>query len=188
MVPPVDAALLARPGPFWVFAYGSLMWRPGFRYLKVRPALLHGYHRMFCVYSWVHRGSQRRPGLVLGLDRGGCCRGRAYEIADGERPTVLEYLYAREMPTAVYLPRLRPIRLERDRLTALTFIVDRQSPQYAGGLSPAEMAPLIHHGVGQSGANPDYLRDAVAHMDELGIAAGGLKKLLRLVERQPQRE
>ena len=182
MVPAVDAALLDRPGPFWIFAYGSLMWRPGVRHLQVQPALLQCYHRGFYVYSWVHRGSQRRPGLVLGLDRGGCCRGRAYEIADGERPTVLEYLYAREMPTAVYLPRLRPIRLEGDRLTALTFIVDRQSPQYAGGLSPAEMAPLIRHGFGQSGANPDYLRDAVAHMDEMGVPAGKLKGLLRLVE------
>jgi cation transport protein ChaC len=183
MVPPVDAALLARPGPFWVFAYGSLMWRPGFRYLQAQPALLHGYHRSFCVYSWVHRGSQHRPGLVLGLDHGGSCRGRAYEIADAERPAVLEYLYQREMPTAVYLPRLRSIKLDNHRLIALTFVVDRESPQYAGGLRLEEMAPLIRHGVGRSGANPDYLRDAVAHMDEMEIAAGGLKKLLKLVER-----
>ncbi len=181
MVPAVDAALLARPGPFWVFAYGSLMWRPGFRYLQARPALLYGYHRSFCVYSWFHRGSQRQPGLVLGLDHGGCCRGRAYKIADADRAAVLEYLYEREMPTAVYLPRLRPIRLEGQGLTALTFIVDRQSPQYAGGLSLEEMAPLIRHGVGRSGANPDYLRDAVDHMDEMGIPAAGLKRLLGML-------
>ncbi len=182
MAPAVDAALLDRPGPFWVFAYGSLMWRPGFRHLQVQAALLHGYHRGFYVHSWVHRGSRRRPGLVLGLDSGGSCRGRAYEIADAERPAVLQYLYEREMPTAVYLPRLRPIRLAGRRQEALVFIVDRQSPQYAGGLGPTEMAPLIRHGRGISGANPDYLRDAVAHMDEMGIAAAGLKRLLRRVE------
>ena len=63
-------------GDVWIFAYGSLMWDPGFAYVEAQPATLHGYHRQFCIYSYAYRGTPERPGLVLGLDRGGSCRAR----------------------------------------------------------------------------------------------------------------
>ena len=49
--------IVDQPGDVWFFAYGSLMWDPGFRPAEVRPALLHGWHRRFCVASAIYRGT-----------------------------------------------------------------------------------------------------------------------------------
>ena len=98
--------LTPPPGEdFWVFGYGSLMWHPGFPHVEVRLAVLHGYHRRFCVYSHRYRGTPERPGLVLGLDRGGSCRGLAFRVPAAESAEVIDYLYEREMITGVYIPR-----------------------------------------------------------------------------------
>ncbi len=113
-------------GDFWVFGYGSLMWRPGFAHVETRRARLHGYHRALCVYSWVHRGTEQRPGLVLGLDRGGSCVGLAYRVPGELREEVVEYLRARELVTSVYLERFLPVRLAGgDLVEALCYTVDR---------------------------------------------------------------
>src|SRR3546814_10936418 len=75
------------------------MWNPGFDFLEKRPALLRGYHRAFCIYSEHYRGTRERPGLVLGLDRGGSCRGIAFRVAQAAAREVLGYLWDREMVT-----------------------------------------------------------------------------------------
>ena len=90
--------------PVWIFGYGSLMWRPGFAFVERVVTRVHGYHRQFCVWSHRYRGSPRSPGLVLGLDRGGSCRGIAYRIAPDQAAEVLAYLDEREMVTGVYQP------------------------------------------------------------------------------------
>lgn len=167
---------------FWVFGYGSLMWRPGFRFLDRRPALLYGAHRSLCVLSHIHRGSPGRPGLVLGLDRGGSCRGVAFRVAAEEWSDVLAYLREREQATLVYRETRRPVRFDGGgAAAALCYVVDRGHPQYAGPLSLDEQARLVRQGRGRSGVNADYVRNTVDHLNELGIRDRRLEALAALL-------
>ena len=176
-----EAPLTLPAGDLWVFGYGSVMWRPGFAYEERQRAQLHGFRRALCVWSWWHRGSPDSPGLVLGLDRGGSCIGQAYRIAAGEAQAVAEYLYAREMVTPVYVPHLRTVRLAQGSVTALTFLVDREHPQYAGRLTPQQAANVVRHARGQSGANPDYLASTVEHLRDIGLKDAWLEATHALV-------
>ena len=155
----------------WVFGYGSLMWRPGFDFLERVPARLIGLHRALCVYSFVHRGTPERPGLVLGLDRGGMCRGIAFRVAAAAREKTVAYLRAREQVTTVYLETLRRIELgeeARRQVRALCFIVDRSHVQYAGRLTPSECVHHVRQGHGSSGPNRDYVLETVQALEALG--------------------
>jgi len=170
MKPPSSTNWRADMGDFWVFGYGSLMWRPGFAHVETVRARLHGFRRSLCVYSWVHRGTEERPGLVLGLDRGGSCIGLAFRVPNELRDEVVAYLRERELVTNVYLERLLPIRLESgDSVMALCYVVDRAHRQYAGRLSAEEAANIVTGGVGQSGRNEDYLFSTLDHLKALGI-------------------
>jgi cation transport protein ChaC len=164
----------------WVFAYGSLMWRPGFAFADRVPARLVGAHRALCVLSHVHRGTPERPGLVLGLDRGGTCRGIAYRVAAIDRAVTLAYLRAREQVTMVYLETVRPVLLltrpER-RVRAVCFIVDRGHAQYAGRLDLATQLHHVRQGHGQSGPNRDYVLATVRELEALGCRDAGLHLL-----------
>ncbi|HXX51138.1 MAG TPA: gamma-glutamylcyclotransferase [Xanthobacteraceae bacterium] len=164
----------------WVFGYGSLMWRPGFDYLDRVPARLIGLHRALCVFSFVHRGTPERPGLVLGLDRGGMCRGIAYRVAAASRGQTIDYLRAREQVTTVYVETMRQIELEehaRRRVRALCYIVDRSHVQYAGRLTLAESLHHVRQGHGQSGPNRDYVIETVRALEALGYREGDLHLL-----------
>ena len=167
-------------GELWVFGYGSLMWRPGFAHLERVPARLIGLHRALCVFSFVHRGTPERPGLVLGLDRGGMCRGIAYRVAADAREKTIDYLRAREQVTSVYLETVRRIELEdraRRRVRALCYIVDRSHVQYAGRLTIAESLHHVRQGHGKSGANRDYVIETVRALETLGYREGELHLL-----------
>ncbi len=157
---------------FWVFGYGSLMWRPGFDYVEQRPARLSGAHRALCVYSWVHRGTRERPGLVLGLDRGGSCRGVAYRVAAKDREPVIAYLRERELVTAVYREVWWTIRLagEERPVKALTYLAERDHVQYAGRLPHESLLKMVRDGEGRSGANRDYVINTAAHLAALGLS------------------
>ena len=178
----IERQLSLPDGDLWIFGYGSLMWRPDFPYVEAILARLHGYHRSLCVWSWVHRGTRHRPGLVMGLDRGGSCIGRAYRVAAGERSAALEYLHDREMATPVYQPHLTTLQLAGRPTPGLVFVVDRGHPQYAGKLPSEHAADVVLRGVGQSGANPEYLAAMVAHLDALGIRDAKLAKVYDLVQ------
>ena len=129
-----------EPSDLWVFGYGSLMWRPGFPFVESGPGRLRGYHRSLCVLSHVHRGTPERPGLVLGLDRGGSCRGMAFRVAGPDAASTLAYLREREQVTAVYVERVLGVTLDDGRrIAAVTYLVDRRHPQYAGRLPEAEL-------------------------------------------------
>ena len=165
----------------WVFGYGSLMWRPGFDFEERTLATIRGYRRALCVYSHVHRGTPERPGLVLGLDRGGSCKGVAFRVAAANAESVVAYLRAREQGTMVYREICARTNLADGReVTALSYAVDRTHAQYAGALDLPTLERFVAQGVGMSGANPDYVRSTYEHMREIGITD---RVLATLVER-----
>lgn len=168
-----------------MFGYGSLMWRPGFDSMESCHARIFGFHRSFCVFSHVHRGTPEKPGLVFGLDRGGSCHGIAFRVAAEKAEAVRDYLIAREQVTLVYRESQLPVYLRDGQVVqALCFTVDHGHPQYAGKLAFADQVALIRQGIGQSGANCDYLADTVAHLCGMGIADRGLQALHRAVSGQ----
>lgn len=169
---------------FWVFGYGSLMWRPGFAHTETRKARLYGYRRALCVHSHVHRGTLERPGLVLGLDRGGSCLGLAFRVPADLEGEVLDYLRARELVTHVYLERRRPVRFEDGGIAeAVCYVVDRAHDQYAGSLDVEAAARQVTGSVGQSGPNEDYVLNTVEHLRALGIRDHWLEAVAGKVRR-----
>ena len=141
----VDAAALSTVE--WVFAYGSLMWNPGFAYTDRQPAMLDGFHRAFCIYSHHYRGTPAKPGLVLGLDKGGSCRGIALRFAPDTRDAVVAYLNERELIGYAYRPAIVTATLEAGQpVAAYTFVTDPTHPQYAGDLGPARDDPVFAPG------------------------------------------
>lgn len=170
--------MAAECGEFWVFGYGSLMWRPGFAHAERRLAELRGYHRSLCIFSHVHRGTPDAPGLVLGLDRGGRCRGVAFRVEAANREETLAYLRAREQVTAVYLERWIRILLDDGRpVGAVTYVADRRHAQYAGRLPAPDLLRLVKQGVGVSGANPDYVRATHRQLVEMGVSDATLARI-----------
>ena len=171
---------------FWVFGYGSLMWNPGFPYEERVLARLGGYRRSLCVRSYVHRGTEERPGLVLGLDRGGSCKGVAFRVLPTDWQSTVEYLRERELVTSVYLERqVRTSLADGRTVRALTYVIDRAHPQYAGAVTVDEAARVVESAVGRSGPNPVYVANTVAHMRELGIRDHWLESVAAAITVDP---
>ncbi len=167
---------------FWVFGYGSLMWNPGFEFQEKIPARAFGYRRSLCVHSWVHRGTQEKPGLVLGLDHGGSCRGMAFRVDRSLKDEVVAYLRERELVTHVYKERTMPVLLgDGRRALALTYVIDRAHVQYAGALSAETAAAIVADAVGKSGANPDYVLNTLSHLKGMGIRDHWLEEVASLL-------
>jgi cation transport protein ChaC len=167
----------------WVFGYGSLMWRPGFEFLEQQPARLIGEHRALCVYSFDHRGTPERPGLVLGLDRGGACRGIAFRVAAARRDATIQYLREREQTTHVYREVMRSVWLGNEaRVSALAYVVDRSHVQYAGRLTLSEQLRLVNQGHGRSGPNRDYVLSTVKAIEAEGFRDAQLHKLAAMLQ------
>jgi cation transport protein ChaC len=177
----------------WVFAYGSLMWQPGFQYAEARHARLLGYHRAFCVYSVHYRGSPSRPGLVLGLDRGGVCEGMAFRLRAESASDTIAYLRRRELIYGVYREALVPVTFigaESAPVLAMAYIAERAHPAHAGRLPLSRQVSLIRGAWGEAGTNLDYLINTLIHLGDLGIRERSLERLLALsgavVTRDPQ--
>src|SRR5438094_3227598 len=171
-------------GDLWVFGYGSLMWRPGFEFIEKVPARLIGEHRALCVYSFVHRGTPEKPGLVLGLDRGGACRGVAFRVAEKHIAATIAYLREREQVTSVYREVTRSVWLEneaRQRVSALVYVVDRGHVQYAGRLSMQDQLRHVLQGHGSSGINRDYVLATVKAIEAEGFRDSQLHRLAAML-------
>ncbi|MEW9805623.1 gamma-glutamylcyclotransferase [Mesorhizobium marinum] len=169
-------------GDFWVFGYGSLMWRPGFAHTETRRARLFGFRRSLCVSSFVYRGTPERRGLVLGLDRGGSCVGLAFRVPGELRDEALAYLRDRELVTSVYLERTVPVRLDGGAVVdAVTYVVDRLHEQYAGALDEMTAAGIVSGAAGTAGPNEEYVLNTIEHLRALGIRDHWLEEVGRRV-------
>ena len=176
---PADLDLARRS--LWIFGYGSLMWDPGFPHVESAPALIYGYHRELCIYSSRWRGTPERPGLVLGLDRGGACRGLAFRIAAAHVARSLEALWEREMRRGVYHPRLLRARLPGRTTRVLAFIANARHPGYAGTLPTKRTAELIANCHGDRGPNVEYLVRTLKHLADIGVRDHHLLRVMAAV-------
>jgi cation transport protein ChaC len=181
LAPPMPAEISSmRDGgqPVWIFAYGSLMWDSELRDVATEPALLYGYHRSFCLYSCDYRGTAANPGLTLGLDRGGSCRGAALRLPID----ALDRTWHREMSgRVVYAARLLRVRTATGARQTLAFTALRSCPDYAGRLSLDEAARMILGATGRRGTCRDYFENTVQHLERLGFADRPLRRLAERV-------
>src|SRR5215218_2414481 len=151
----------------WLFAYGSLIWKPRIGYLERRMALARCWHRDFCIGPDTrYRGNPLNPGYMLGLDRGGQCRGVIYRLDSKDFPESLEALLRTEPPIK---PRWIPVETDRGRVPALAFAADRSFGGYCGNLSDALVAKALARAVGMLGSMAAYVRSTVMHLEELGM-------------------
>jgi len=181
----VEATLADLPegAPLWLFAYGSLIWKPEIEYLEERVAGLHGWRRSFCLKITRWRGTADKPGLMLGLDRGGACQGLALRLPEGNRRQQLDKLFRREMTTkpATYHPRWLKLRTIEGPVNALGFVINRQGRAYFGPLGEEETVRMLATGCGHWGSCADYLHNAVANLERRGIHDRYLWRLQALV-------
>jgi glutathione-specific gamma-glutamylcyclotransferase len=181
----LDATLAARPegSPVWLFAYGSLIWRPEFEHVEERLALARGWHRAFCIRLTRWRGTLDSPGLMMGLDRGGQCRGVAYRLPDGDLRERFAKLFRREMTAkpSTYKPRWMKLHTAEGPVTALGFVVNRGGRTYAGKLDEEAVGRALAGACGHLGSGPDYLYNTVSHLEERGIHDRHLWRLQELV-------
>lgn len=166
----------------WLFGYGSLIWNPTIHFAEKRSGTVYGLHRRFCLKTKLGRGSPDCPGLMLGLDHGGCCRGVAFripgEIADQE----LEIIWRREMVADAYKATWLKVHTDQGEVPAIGFVMNRYHPRYIGRASDHEAAEIIAEAKGFLGRCSDYLFNTVEHLDELGIPDRGLTRLCQEVE------
>ena len=192
---PVGAPYPARPTgkspltdhDLWIFAYGSLLWRPGFTPAERRRARLAGYRRRFCMTSVHYRGTPERPGLVLALDAcdGAECEGLAYRVEAPHAAEVTAYLRERELVSYAYDERFLPVTLDDGTsVDALAYVTNPEHPQYCGHLAPDEQAGIIATAAGPRGRNIDYLLQTEAALHALGIDDPDLGALSALVRQR----
>lgn len=179
----LDATLAHRePGqPIWIFAYGSLLWKPAFAHVDARMGVLRGYHRRFCLMVKRFRGTDEAPGLMLSLDRGGLCRSMTLCLNPATEMDDLRTLWRREMISNAYIPRWSRIKTEAGDLHAIAFVSNRQHPRYLRPNTDEEAAMMIARACGSVGSCAEYLHETHAHLMQLGINDRGLARMDKLV-------
>lgn len=164
----------------WVFGYGSLVWNPLVRFAEKRVVTAHGYHRSFCLWSRINRGTPDKPGLVLGLDRGGRCRGVAYRIAEEELEDELRLIWRREMILGAYMPRWIQVSDGETRFRAIAFTIRRTIAAYAGKMSTEAIVLTLLGSHGKAGPGVDYLLRTADALRAHGIEDRRMRELCEL--------
>lgn len=198
MFPTIDPQLIVRDpatalaqlrerwpatGERWIFGYASLIWRPEFEAAEHRPALVHGWHRALRMRSRVNRGTPQQPGLVFALLPGGACRGVVYRLRRETAEDELERLWAREMPTGVYDPRLVDCRTPQGVVPALAFTLSRRSESCLGRLPDEDIVHILRHARGRYGTTLDYLAQTARALRERGLNDREIERLMALARR-----
>lgn len=179
------AALAERPpGDVWLFAYGSLIWNPTVHTVERRIARIEGWHRAFCLASKAGRGTIDKPGLVLGLDEGGCCDGVALRLAEADMENELALLWRREMVTGAYVPRWLDLHGQDGACfgKALAFTMDKAHVNYAGDLVIDAVVKVLATAVGSLGTSAEYLFRTRDGLRACGIPDAELERLAESVE------
>ena len=173
---------LAQSG-FWVFGYGSLMWNPGFPHTDARTGRVYGYHRRLCLWSTRYRGSEEKPGLIVGLAPGGSCIGMSFRVEPGDAERTLDYLHEREMLNNVYRPTLLTCHMEGGlRAPALTFVSRTDHPQYAPPMPLEQQVGIVAGAAGPRGTNLEYILNTARHLEELNIHDRELSAVVQALE------
>jgi cation transport protein ChaC len=169
----------------WIFAYGSLIWNPIFKFVERQTGTIYGFHRRFCLWTPAGRGTPENPGLVLGLDHGGSCRGIAFRIAEIDVASELPLVWRREMIVGSYTPRWVKVFTGDREIAAITFVINRQHRRYAGVLSRETAINSIATARGHLGSCAEYLDQTARGLVEAGIHDRSLLSLHeQVVERQ----
>lgn len=158
----------------WVFAYGSLMWDPGFYFDEVRVGRADGFQRKFCLNMTRGRGSEETPGLMAALDEGEVCHGLVYRITAQNADHETAVIWRREMIAFGYQPRFVPVATEMGSVEAMTFVVDKSGGRYAGDIDPDVSARMIATARGINGSNLDYLNNLAEQLKALGLTDDAL--------------
>jgi cation transport protein ChaC len=167
----------------WLFAYGSLIWKPEVEHVEARRGTAHGWHRSFCFRITRFRATKDQPGLMMALDRGGQCRGMLYRLPAQSLQAQLGKLFRREFTAkpANSMPRWIKVTTEEGPVTAIAFVMNRKSPAYVGRLTPEDVADVLAKACGHWGSGAEYLHNTVMHLEEHGIHDSNLWTLQRLV-------
>ena len=189
------ADLLLADGPasgdVWIFAYGSLIWNPEFEHVEERLGTVTGWHRSFCI-GWVrvYRGTPERPGLMLGLDRGGSCRGVVFRLRPDSMLENLHKLLWREIPflRTENLPvRWLTVKTDQGPIRAIGFPIHRKSPAYLSGLTTETIVEALATAAGERGSMAEYLHNTISHLEQRGIHDRYLWNLQALVAERIER-
>jgi cation transport protein ChaC len=172
-----------RPSELWVFGYGSLIWKPEFSSVEHRRATAYGWHRSFCMKLERFRGTPEQPGLMMALDRGGCCHGVAYRLPDENHADQLGRLVRREMSIkrSTNVPRWLTVDTELGKLRALAFTASPAGMTYGGKLPAEEVARILARAAGHWGSGASYLFQTITKLEEFGIHDTNLWRLQELV-------
>jgi glutathione-specific gamma-glutamylcyclotransferase len=175
-------AALPPSGELWIFAIGSLLWKPGAEFGERRNGRVRGWHRAFCL-GWDRsvRGNPENPGLMLSLDRGGQCAGVALRVhAHSVKDNLLSVL-RREPPIP---PRWVKVVTDEGPVQAIAFVNDRKSHFYIGGLSLVDIADALSKASGRNGSMAEYLHNTVVHLEAIGIHDRYLRHMEHLVAKR----
>lgn len=163
----------------YVFAYGSLLWNPTINFEQQIIGKIFGFHRSFCMLTKLGRGSYENPGLMLGLDRGGSCKGILFKLKKKNALKNIDILFKREMVTKAYVPKLLNAYLKnRKKVRAITFTVDKKHKNYYKERCYFEKIKLITKASGFLGSCLEYLKNTSESLDELNISDKEIKNLM----------